>query len=190
MEPAWTCRTPEEASQEGRSHVHTSTAPTSANEQHCRRWIGTPNCATFAAHKAGRLQALVDQSSSRIGRQEDRMHQATVSEIAVSCLAPRASATNDIAIARIYIFTRRRGANTAHTQMGRPTHEAPTREYTHKHTQTQTNAQRGPTKYGAGSRRGAALLIRGGRLAPTPSELHLCRDLPRRSYVHRHREAL
>ena len=100
MEPVWTCRTPEEASQEGRSHVHTSTAPTSANEQHCRRWIGTPNCATFAAHKAGRLQALVDQSSSRIGRQEDRMHQATVSEIAVSCLAPRASATNDIAIAR------------------------------------------------------------------------------------------
>ena len=52
-----------------------------------------------------------------------------------------------------YLFTRRRGANTAHTQMGRPTHEAPTREYTHKHTQTQTNAQRGPTKYGAGSRR-------------------------------------
>ena len=81
------------------------------------------------------------------------------------------------------LFTRRRGANTAHTQMGRPTHEAPTREYTHKHTQTQTNAQRGPTKYGAGSRRGAALLIRGGRLAPTPSELHLCRDLPRRSYM-------
>ena len=77
--------------------MHTSTAPTSANEQHCRRWIGTPNCATFAAHKAGRLQALVDQSSSRIGRQEDRMHQATVSEIAVSCLAPRASVTNDIA---------------------------------------------------------------------------------------------
>ena len=64
--------------------------------------------------------------------------------------------------------------------MGRPTHEAPTREYTHKHTQTQTNAQRGPTKYGAGSRRGAALLIREGRLAPTPSELHLGRDLPRR----------
>jgi len=90
----------------------------------------------------------------------------------------------------LYVFTRRRGANTAHIQMGRPTHEAPTREYTHKHTQTQTNAQRGPTKYGAGSRRGAALLIRGGRLAPTPSELHLCRDLPRRSYVHRHREAL
>ena len=28
------------------------------------------------------------------------MHQATVSEIAVSCLAPRASATNDIALAR------------------------------------------------------------------------------------------
>ena len=49
-----------------------------------------------------------------------------------------------------YLFTRRRGANTAHTHMGRPTHEAPTREYTHKHTQTQTNAQRGPTKYGAG----------------------------------------
>ena len=62
--------------------------------------------------------------------------------------------------------------------------------YSRVHTQTQTNAQRGPTKYGAGSRRGAALLIRGGRLAPTPSELQLCRDLPRRSYVHRHGEAL
>ena len=54
--------------------------------------------------------------------------------------------------------------------MGRPTHEAPTRAYTHKHTQThtnrhehtdehtqthkqtRTNTQRGPTKYGAGSR--------------------------------------
>ena len=83
---------------------------------------------------------------------------------------------------QLFFLTRRRGANTAPTQMGRPTHEAPTREYTHKHTQTQTNAQRGPTKYGAGSRRGAALLIRGGCLAPTPSELHLCRDLPRRSY--------
>ena len=34
----------------------------------------------------------------------------------------------------IMIFTRRRGAHTAHTQLGRPTHEAPTREYTHKHT--------------------------------------------------------
>ena len=31
------------------------------------------------------------------------------------------------------------GAHTAHTQVGRPTHEAPTREYTHKHPQTQTN---------------------------------------------------
>ena len=48
----------------------------------------------------------------------------------------------------LYVFTRRRGANTAHTQMGRPTHEAPTREYTHKHTQTQTNAQRDIFIYG------------------------------------------
>ena len=60
------------------------------------------------------------------------------------------------------------------------TYEAPTREYTHKHTQTQTNTQRAPP-----------LLIRGERLAPsTPSKLHLCRYLPRRSYVHRHRQAL
>jgi hypothetical protein len=44
------------------------------------------------------------------------------------------------------VLTRRRGADTAHTQMGRPTYEAPTREYTHQHTQTQTNTQRGPTK--------------------------------------------
>ena len=35
-------------------------------------------------------------------------------------------------------LTRRRGANTAHTQMGRPTHEEPTRSrvHTHKHKQT------------------------------------------------------
>ena len=32
----------------------------------------------------------------------------------------------------LYVLTRRRGADTAHTQMGRPTYEAPTREYTHK----------------------------------------------------------
>jgi hypothetical protein len=74
----------------------------------------------------------------------------------------------------IYILTRRRGADTAHTQMGRPTYEAPTREYTHKHTQTQTNTQLGPTKYGADSRRGGALLIRGGSLATTPSKLRIC----------------
>ena len=34
----------------------------------------------------------------------------------------------------IFVSTRRKGAHTAHTQVGRPTHEAPTREYTHKHT--------------------------------------------------------
>jgi len=87
----------------------------------------------------------------------------------------------------------RRGADTAqtvciHTRIRRPTYEAPTREYTHKHTRTQTNTQRGPTKYGADSRRGGALLIRGGRLAPTPSKLHLCRDQPSptpKLYVHR-----
>merc|ERR1712194_603933 len=42
--------------------------------------------------------------------------------------------------------------------MGRPTHEAPTREYTQRHTQTQTNTKRGPTKYGVGSRRSAGAL--------------------------------
>ena len=42
----------------------------------------------------------------------------------------------------LYVFTRRRGANTAHIQMGRPTHEAPTREYTHKHTQTQDRSDK------------------------------------------------
>ena len=36
----------------------------------------------------------------------------------------------------LYVFTRRRGANTAHTQMGRPTHEAPTRVSTHTNTHT------------------------------------------------------
>eukprot|EP00964_Phaeocystis_antarctica_P020326 scaffold11230_cov69-Phaeocystis_antarctica.AAC.1 len=34
------------------------------------------------------------------------------------------------------ILTRRRGAHTAHTQIGRPTHEAPTRENTHKRKRT------------------------------------------------------
>ena len=32
-----------------------------------------------------------------------------------------------------------------HTKGTACTHEAPTREYSHKHTQTQTNTQRGPT---------------------------------------------
>jgi len=53
------------------------------------------------------------------------------------------------------------------------------------------NKELNSTKYGADSRRVAApSSVRGGRLAPTPSKLHLCRDLPRRSYVHRHRKAL
>jgi hypothetical protein len=63
--------------------------------------------------------------------------------------------------------------------------------YSRVHTQTHTNTNKHTTwpdkKYGADSRHGGALLIRGGCLAPTPSKLHLCRDLPRRSYVHRHR---
>ena len=47
----------------------------------------------------------------------------------------------------LYIFTCRRGADTAHTQMGRPTHEAPngtayTRDHTHKLTQTHTNTHK------------------------------------------------
>jgi len=42
----------------------------------------------------------------------------------------------------LYILTRRRGADTAHTEMARPTHEAPTREYTHKHKQTHSAARR------------------------------------------------
>ena len=37
------------------------------------------------------------------------------------------------AFSTIHIFTRRRGAHAAHTQIGRPTHEAPTRENTRKH---------------------------------------------------------
>ena len=42
----------------------------------------------------------------------------------------------------LYILTRRRGANTAHTQTGRRTHEATTRECTHKHhTQTHRHTQ-------------------------------------------------
>ena len=40
---------------------------------------------------------------------------------------------------KLYLLTRRRGAHTAHTQIGRPTHEAPTRENTHKHTQTHSH---------------------------------------------------
>ena len=39
----------------------------------------------------------------------------------------------------LFIFTRRRGANTAHTQMGRPTHEG---TYSRVHTQTHTNTNK------------------------------------------------
>jgi hypothetical protein len=52
--------------------------------------------------------------------------------------------------------------------MGRPTYEAPTREYTHKHTQTQTNTQRGPTKYGVDSRRGGAPSLSEEGASPPP----------------------
>ena len=63
------------------------------------------------------------------------------------------------------IFTRRRGDNTAHTHIRRPTNEAPTRGYTHtnthKHKRT-CNAQRAARQSRCGlTRRGAALLIRG-----------------------------
>ena len=43
----------------------------------------------------------------------------------------------------ICLLTRRRGADTAHTQMGRPTYEAPTREY---RTQTHTNTNKHTTR--------------------------------------------
>ena len=36
----------------------------------------------------------------------------------------------------VHVLTRRRGADTAHTQTGRPTYEAPTHTNAHKHTQT------------------------------------------------------
>ena len=80
----------------------------------------------------------------------------------------------------IFILTRRRGVPTRHTHKWdadglRPRHLL---ESTHTQTHTNTNnanTQCGPTKYGADSRRGGALLIRGARapraLAPTPSEL-------------------
>ena len=63
----------------------------------------------------------------------------------------------------ICLLTRRRGANTAHTQTkwdGLHTRHLLTSTYssrvhTHTNTHKHTKAQRGPTKYGAGSRRGA-----------------------------------
>ena len=62
--------------------------------------------------------------------------------------------------------------------------------YSRVHTQTHSHAQRGPTKYGAGSRRGGAPPSSEEGASPPPPasciNLHLCRDLPRRSYVHRH----
>ena len=41
----------------------------------------------------------------------------------------------------LYVFNAPEGCHTAHTQMGRPTHEAPTREYTHKHKHKQTQTK-------------------------------------------------
>jgi hypothetical protein len=53
-----------------------------------------------------------------------------------------------------HISTRRRGANTTlnttHTQMGRPTHEAPTRESTHKQTQNTNKHTARPDKVRCG----------------------------------------
>ena len=46
-----------------------------------------------------------------------------------------------VCVYQLFLFSRRRGANTAHTQMGRPTHEAPTREYTREHKQTHSAAR-------------------------------------------------
>ena len=40
----------------------------------------------------------------------------------------------------VYIITRRRGPDTAHTQVGRPTYEAPT--YSRVHTQAHTNTNK------------------------------------------------
>jgi hypothetical protein len=93
-----------------------------------------------------------------------------------------------------------RAADTAHTQLGRPAHEAPTREYTHKHTQTHTNTRRGPTnKVRCGLtpwRRPLTHQRRAPRsLAPTSSELHhncitVAISHAETMYVHRHRKAL
>ena len=96
----------------------------------------------------------------------------------------------------IYILTRRaegsrHGTHTNGTAYIRGTYS---RVQTQTHTNTNTHTTRPDTiKYGADSRRGGAAALsphhrETQRRAPRPhppSKLHLCRDLPRRSYVHR-----
>merc|ERR1712085_3436 len=72
----------------------------------------------------------------------------------------------------IYVFTRRRGAHTAHTQVGRPTHEAPTREYTHTQPHTTVHViplyRRTLLPFPAGMRRSDSYLVRTWRLVGPP----------------------
>jgi len=87
---------------------------------------------------------------------------------------------------KTHILTRRRGADTAHTHKWDGLHTRHLLESTHtnKHTTWPDKVRCGLTPW----RRPPYQ-----RRAPRPhphSKLHLCRDLPRRSYVHRHRQAL
>ena len=92
---------------------------------------------------------------------------------------------------------RLRGADTVHTQMGRPTRHLfeSTHTNTHKHTQTHTNTHKHttrPDKVGAGSRRGGASSSEEGACStPLPAScIFFCRDPPRRCRALSHAEAV
>jgi hypothetical protein len=84
----------------------------------------------------------------------------------------------------------RRGANTAHTQMGRPTYERHlyTREYTHTNTHKHKQAPNAARQSTVWTHAVAAHSSSEEGASPPPPASRisvLCRDLPRRSYVHR-----
>ena len=75
-----------------------------------------------------------------------------------------------------------RTRHTAHTQVGRPTHETPTREYTHKHTQTHTNTHF-TLYHGLGRSRPSPVIAEGATLVATLEVAALVEDEAAEAYL-------
>jgi len=74
--------------------------------------------------------------------------------------------------------------------MGRPTYEAPTREYTHKHKQTHNAARQSTLRCGLAPWRRPPHQRRAPRPHPQQAASLSRSPTPKASYVHRHRKAL
>ena len=84
-----------------------------------------PSASIHFSYKAGKRLAVL-LTMTQLGKKERRRRRRSQEENGFETGKHIVLAIPEV----IYLFTRRRGANTAPTQMGRPTHEAPTREYT------------------------------------------------------------